>query len=198
MRIKPRVAPASGRDGWRLSPVHLIVAAVIVALAGVGLWDGWRAALGVGKAAPVSLQAASARFANSDRNWRAVPFENEEGSRVWLTKTDLLLVLPDGQAFSVHCAWSGSACEHLRQSPQRGPIDAVVLPVEFAPHHWLIEATLDGKVLAQEPAQWLALRAKLSSDRNLLLATVAVVVLLLGWGWWLRSPSPARAARPKG
>lgn len=198
MRIKPRASPASRPDGWKLSPVRVIAAAALVALACIGLWNDWQAADSVRKATPVSLQGANARFTSSDRNWRAVPFENDEGSRVWLTKTDLLLVLPDGQAFSVHCAWSGSICEHIRQSPRRGLIEAIVLPVEFPPHHWLVEARLDGKVLAQEPAQRLALRAKLSSDRNLLLAIVAAVVLLLGWGWWLRSPSPAKAARPKG
>jgi len=197
VRIKPSASPTSRLDGWKLSPVHVIAAAAIFVLACMGLWDYWQAAGSVSNATPVRLQGATARFMRSDRNQKAFIFENSEGSRVWLIKTDLLLVLPKGQEFRVHCAWSGRTCEHLQHSSQRGPIEAVVLPIEFSPHHWLVEATLDGKVLAQEQEQRQALRSKLNKDRNLLLAIIAAVVIVLWWTWWLRSPNPSKVRRSK-
>jgi hypothetical protein len=195
VRVPQSISSKAAASPVGLSPVHYVVAAALLALACLSFWQFWQASTGVKNASPVQLRGVTASFTSSERSQRALIFESNETSEAWLPKTDLIFTLPGGQNFRVHCAWSGNACPQIRAMAQRGPIDAVVLPVEFAPNFWLIEATAYGKPLAREHDQRRDLRSKLGRDRNLALAIAAAVLFGLWWLRWLRQPPSVSATR---
>ena len=179
----------------RRSPVFYVATLSILAICCHGLWGNWQAFRLAKTASPIHIQAAAATFASSERNQKAFIGEDSEGSGVWLIKTDLVLQQPIISAVAVHCAWSGSLCRRIRHMPQRGPVNAKVLPVDFSPYYWLLEATVNGEPIALEADQRSALHSKLSHDRNTF-AVIAALTLLVVWlVWWIWGPTTIRPSR---